>query len=211
MAERRATGAEVVRAVAGTSFTQPPPGPKVKGVAFRTVEGCFLELRGTEARRRADEHLPGELVDAFRYHTVLASGWYSVTLYKALLAAFRKATGEGPELPREIGKLAVRLDMAGVHKQILAKVLSPQALLGMSQRVFSTYYDTGTFSIVDSRSGFVRARATGCLGWDENMWHEVIGSSESLLEIAGAKHIRMRTLQGGKDGDDQLEVEARWV
>jgi hypothetical protein len=101
--------------------------------------------------------------------------------------------------------------MAGVHKQIIAKVLSPQTLLGMSQRVFSTYYDTGTFVIVESRGGFVHARATGCVGWDESMWSELIGSCESLLEIAGAKHVRLRALDGGRDGDASLNVEARWV
>ena len=42
------------------------------------------------------------------------------------------------------------------------------------------------------------------------MWLELIGSSESLLEIAGAKHVRMRTLAGGKN-DDFLELEARWA
>jgi hypothetical protein len=183
----------------------------VKGVAFRTVESCFTELRGAQARARADELLPRELSDAFRYQTILAAGWYPIESYKALFHAFRGVRNEGPDLAREIGRLAARHDMAGVHKQIIAKVLAPQALLGMSQRVFSTYYDTGKFSIVESRSGFVHARATGCIGWDENMWFEIIGSCESLLEIAGAKHVRTRTLDGGRDGDTFLDVEARWA
>lgn len=197
--------------MAGTAFTNPPPGPKVKGVAFRTVESCFRELRGETLRNRADEFLPKELAEGFRYHTILASGWYPIEQYRALLRGFRSVTGEGTELVRELGRLAVRHDMSGVHKQIIARVLSPQTLLGMSQRVFSTYYDTGQFVVVESRSGFVHARASGCLGWDESMWAEVIGSSESLLEIAGAKHVRMRTVAGGRDGDDFLEVEARWA
>jgi hypothetical protein len=185
--------------------------PKVKGVAFRTVESCFVELRGAELRKRADSFLPAELAEGFRYKTILASGWYSIEHYKALFRALRSATGEGPDLAREIGKLAARHDMAGVHKQILARLVSPQALLGMSQRVFSTYYDTGRFAMVESRAGFAHARATGCTGWDECMWLELIGSSESLLEISGAKHVRMRALGGGKDGDDSLELEARWA
>jgi hypothetical protein len=194
----------------GSTFTQPPSGPKVKGVAFRTVETCFIELRGAGPRRRADELLPAELADAFRYKTIMASGWYSIEQYKALLRALREATAEGPELCREIGKLAARHDMAGVHKQIVARILSPQILFSMTQRVFSTYYDTGSFAMVESRRGFAHARASGCLGWDEDMWLELIGSSESLLEIAGAKHVRMRTLVGGKN-DDFLDLEARWA
>jgi hypothetical protein len=173
----------------------------VKGVAFRTVESCFAELRGEAARRRADEHLPPELAEAFRYRTVMATGWYSIDQYKALFRAFRAVTGEGPELAREIGRLAARHDMSGVHKQIVARIISPQALLGMSQRVFSTYYDTGTFAMLESRKGFAHAQATGWL----------TGSAQSLLEIAGAKHVRTRTVAGGKDGDDFLDFEARWA
>lgn len=186
-------------------------GSKVKGVALRSVDTCFTELRGEAARRRADEFLPVELMEGFRYHTVMASGWYAIEQYKALFHAFRSATGEGPELAREIGRLAARHDMAGVHKQILAKLISPQALLSTSQRVFSTYYDTGKFELVESRRGFAHMRATGCLGWDQNMWSELIGSCESLLEISGAKHVRMRALSGGKDDNAFLEVEARWA
>lgn len=183
----------------------------MKGLAFRTVDSCFRELRGETLRRRADELLPQELAEGFRYHTILAAGWYPVEQYKALFRAFRSATGEGAELAREIGRFAARQDMAGVHKQLVARLLSPQTLLGMTQRMFSTYYDTGQFSIVESRSGYVRGCATGCVGWDESMWSELMGASESLLEIAGAKHVRLRTIAGGRDGDASLDVEARWA
>lgn len=187
------------------------PEAKVKGVAFKTIELCFTELRGQAARARVDEHLPAELAEGFRYRTILATNWYSIELYKACFRAFRAATGEGADLAREIGKLAARHDMAGVHKQILAKLISPQALVGMSQRVFNTYYDTGSFAIEESRRGFIRAKCTGCVGFDENMWSEVAGSCESLLEIAGAKFIRLRIVSGGGDVSDAAEMEARWA
>jgi hypothetical protein len=184
---------------------------KVKGVAFKTIELCFTELRGQGARDRLQEYLPAELAEGFRYRTILATNWYSIELYKACFRAFRSVTGEGPDLAREIGKLAARHDMAGVHKQILAKLISPQALVGMSQRVFNTYYDTGSFAIDESRRGFIRARCTGCKGFDENMWNEIAGSCESLLEIAGAKFVRLRIVSGGGDESDSAEMEARWA
>jgi hypothetical protein len=184
---------------------------KVKGVAFKTIELCFTELRGRTARDRLEEHLPRELAEGFRYHTILATNWYPIELYKACFRAFRAVTGEGPELAREIGKLAARHDMSGVHKQILARLISPQALVGMSQRVFNTYYDTGTFAIEESRRGFIRAACRGCKGFDENMWAEIAGSCESLLEIAGAKFIRLRIVGGGGDDSDSAVFEARWA
>lgn len=184
---------------------------KVKGVAFRTIGLCFAELRGAEARDKAIELMPRELADGYRYHTLLASSWYPIGLYRAAFRAFRAVRGDGPELARAIGKLAARHDMSGVHKQILAKLISPQVLLGMSQRVFNTYYDTGKFEIIESRRGFAHCRFRDCHGFDENMWAEVAGSCESLLEIAGAENVRLRVTSGALDSDSAAELEARWT
>lgn len=157
------------------------------------------------------ERMPAALAQNFRLRLLLAASWYPIDDYKACFRAFRAATGAGPELSREIGKLSARHDMAQVHKQLLAKLISPGALLSLSQRFFNNYYDTGKFEIIESQRGFVRARATGCAGWDENMWSEFAGASEALLEIAGAKHVRLRIVSGGSDGDDRAEFEARWT
>jgi len=184
---------------------------KVKGVAFRTIGLCFTELRGEDAKERSLGLMPRELADGYRYHTLLASSWYPIALYRAAFKAFRAVRNDGPDLARAIGKLAARHDMSGVHKQILARLISPQALLGMSQRVFNTYYDTGKFDLLESRRGFVHCMFRDCLGFDENMWAEVAGSCESLLEIAGAENVRIRLIAGAQDGDSSAEFEARWT
>lgn len=185
--------------------------PKVKGIAFRTIDRCFLELQGAAAHARARELMRAEVRDAFAYRTLLAASWYPIAWYKETFRAFRQATGAGPELARSIGRLAARRDMAGVHKQILAKLISPQALLGMAQRVFNTYYDVGNLTISESRSGYVRVSCENCAGWNENMWSELVGSCGSLLEIAGGRHIRLRVVSGGGDGDDAAVLEAHWA
>jgi hypothetical protein len=184
--------------------------PKVKGVAFRTIDLCFERLRGVEARDRAREAMPRELADAFRYYTLLAASWYPISWYRETFRAFRASSNDGPDLPREIGRLAARHDMSGVHKQILARIISPQALLSISQRVFSTYYNTGRLEIVNSERGYVQVRCGNCVGWDHNMWMELIGSCESLLEIAGARRVETRILAGALDGYAHASLEARW-
>lgn len=187
------------------------PEPKVKGVAFRTIEVCFERWHGAQALERARKAMPGPLAEAFQYHTLLAASWYPIAWYRDTFRTFRASVGGGREFARELGRLAAKHDMAGVHKQLFAKFVSPQALLGMSQRFFSTYYDTGTFEIVDSRTGFVSARCWNCLGWDENMWLELAGSCESLLTIAGARNVDLRVVSGGSDGSVHSVFEATWI
>lgn len=194
---------------------QPPrrsrPEPRVKGIAFRTVDTCFIELHGSEARARAHSLMGSEVAEAYRYGTVLAASWYPISWYRDVLGAFRAAVNAGPELPRRIGRLAAQHDMKGAHKRLIAWLASPQTLLSLSQRVFSNYYDTGSLQILESRSGYVRMRSSGCLDWDVNMWSELAGSCEALLEIAGARQVQVRWLSGSREGDLDHEFEAHWT
>ncbi len=99
--------------------------PRVKGVAFRTIEACYAELRGTDARDQARQLMPSELGDLYRAGLMLAASWYPIDWYRDALQAFRAATKEGPELARNIGYQAVKRDMTSVYKSIFAKIVSP--------------------------------------------------------------------------------------
>jgi hypothetical protein len=68
----------------------------------------------------------------------------------------------------------------------------------------------GKVSTVEARQGYSHARWSGCTGFDENMWTEIMGSCVQLLEIGGAKHVRARVLSGGLDGMDHMEAAAHW-
>jgi uncharacterized protein (TIGR02265 family) len=185
--------------------------PRVKGVAFRTIDACYVELRGAQLHARAQALMLDELADAYRNGLILPATWYPVSWYRDALRAFRAANNEGLELVRQIGYQSVRRDMIGTYKMMFAHILSPQTLLSLSQRIFSTYYDTGESKVVESRRGHCVMRLSGCTGWSANMFHEIHGSSASLLELAGAKDVRIHIRSGGQDTDETAEYEAIWV
>jgi hypothetical protein len=186
-------------------------GPKVKGVAFRTIDACYFELRGAKCHERARQLMLPELRAAYDGSVILAASWYAIEWYRDAMKSYRGANNDGPDLPRLIGYQAVRRDMASTYKMIFARIVSPQTLLGISARLFGQYYDTGQFEVLESRKGYVHARASGCVGWDANMWTELYGSCAAFLEIAGAKEVRLRTRSGGHDGDEDMEMEAHWL
>jgi hypothetical protein len=185
--------------------------PKVKGVAFRTVDSCYLELRGAKLHAKAHELMGPEVRDAYASGLILAASWYSIDWYRDVFRAMRAAGNDGLDLPRQIGYQSVKRDMSSTYKMIFVRIISPQTLLSFSGRLFSTYYDTGKFDVVESRKGYVHVRLSGCIGWDANMWTEIYGSCLSMLEIAGAKEVRLRSRSGGKDGDTENELEAHWM
>jgi hypothetical protein len=184
--------------------------PRVKGVSFRTVHTVFRELRGEEMLARATSMMRPEVGDAHRNGGFLAASWYPISWYRDVLASFRRATHEGPELMRAIGHRSSMIDMSSVYKQLVVRFLSPQLLLSFSGKLFNTYYDTGRFEVVDAQKGSVRVRVSECAGWDQNMWTEIAGSSVAMLELSRAKDVRLRILSGGKDDDSTLEMAAYW-
>lgn len=184
-------------------------GPRVKGVAFRSVYGSLGTLRGKPAQQAALAGLSEELRNGFVYGAIVPGGWYPINWYKELLGCIRSSSGEGKELVHEIGRQCTRDDMTGIYS-MLAKLISPQSLFSLGQRVFSNYYSQGKVEVVESRKGYSHARWADCHEFDENMWTEILGSCVQLLEIGGAKHVRARILQGGTDGSDVMEAAAHW-
>ena len=185
-------------------------GPRVKGLSFRTNYKAFERLRGAATLERALGRMPLTLSAAFRYGEILASAWYPIAWYRAMHTALREASGAGTELPRSLGHAGIRQDLESVYKQLFLRVLSPERLFGLSQRLFNTYYTHGAVHLVEQRSGYVRARFRGCAGFDENMWAELFGANEMLLQMAGANNVRIALLSGG-DSSVHADAEARWT
>jgi hypothetical protein len=183
--------------------------PRVKGVAFRSVNASLIKLRGKSVQQAAHAALSEELRNGFTYGAIVPGGWYPIGWYKELFRCIRSTSGEGKELVHEIGRQCTRDDMSGIYS-MLAKLISPQSLFSLSQRVFSNYYSVGKVEVVESRRGYSHARWTACQQFDENMWTEILGSCVQLLEIGGASNVRARILLGGQDGNDTMEAAAHW-
>jgi hypothetical protein len=183
--------------------------PQVKGVAFRSVYASLGKLRGETVQRATLEAVSEEVRHGFTYRSIVPGGWYPIAQYRELFRAIRAATGETKELVFDIGRQCTRDDMSGIYS-VIAKLISPQSLWSLSQRVFSSYYSVGTVKMSETRRGYSHAAWSNCKGFDENMWTEVLGSCVQLLEIGGAKDVRIRVLSGGRDGFDTMEAAAHW-
>ena len=184
--------------------------PHVKGVSFRSVLQALEALRGGEVVKNCTSQLPSDLAEAFQYGTILASGWYSIQWYRALLDSARKAACSGEQFLYQIGRQCMLQDTTGVYRAVF-NLLSPQTVIRVTPRLFNNYYDTGKCSIIEAKSGYAHARWIDCEQFDRNMWCEIFGGAEKLLELAGAKHVRTRILEGGGDGDATAELVGHWT
>lgn len=183
--------------------------PMAKGLAIRNASESLVALEGREALDRALEKAPRELVETLRSGRLLVGTWYPLAWQTGLLAAIAETTPGGRELMRRLGRHSMRGDLGGVYRTF-AKLIGPDRSLGVSTRLFNNYYDTGRAEIVESRPGFALVRWSGCTGFDPRLFHLVMGSSESLLECVGGRHVRTHLRSGARDGDDSSEMAAFW-
>lgn len=183
-------------------------GSKVKGVAFRSVLAALEELRSKSMVERVLGSLSSDDRSSIEFR-VVNTGWYPIELYATLLDAIATVSGEGDSLVRAVGATALRRDVTGVYR-VMFRVFSPENVLTISAKLFGFYYDTGSLAIVEKRQGYARSEYQRCKGFSRLMWVELLGSSEEMLSIAGARNAKGRIVRGGDDGDGACVIEVAW-
>lgn len=182
----------------------------LKGVNYRSFMKAFEVLRGKAAVEALYAELPSEIADSVRYGRLVASGWYPVAWYRQMHAAAQRATKSGPELARAIGRQSRIDDFRGVYR-LLAFVASPEAIVAKAAMLYRLYDSMGCVDIQEARKGMLRVRYHDCVGYDANVWESALGGTVGVLESCGAVALRVHIVEGGRDGDDAMIFEGRWV
>jgi hypothetical protein len=181
----------------------------MKGLSLRNYVPTLCAIRGDAVGEAVMASLSPPLRDALQTGKIVPSGWYPVAWKRELHAAGRSATGES-RLAWVMGAEMTKRDLTGIYRAFL-RVVSPRYVLSAGSRIFSTYLRPGSMRVVETRSGFVRVAFEECLGFDRNVWQDVLGGCQATLEAAGAKAVRLRYEQGAGDGDPSATAIAWWA
>jgi hypothetical protein len=184
--------------------------PKTRGVPILSFLGALRTLAGYDAVNRMMGLLPPELRDAIGHRKLVSKEWYPLSWYRVMHAAAQEATGRGRELAKLIGRETTRADFSGVNRVFLL-VMSPQALIAKAPKVFEQYYTRGMVATPTCRAGSALLVWRGCAGFDRNMWDDMLGSVEALLELAGGRDVHVEIVAGGGDKDEDTDMELTWT
>jgi hypothetical protein len=180
----------------------------MRGFSLRNYLGVLGELRSEEVARKALSLVSRELREALQTDAIAAMDWYPVAWKRELHAAGALATGEAM-LARAMGYAMTRRDVEGIYRTFV-RVASPVIVLKAGARVFSRYLRPGRYEVVSVRGSFIRVDFRECYGFDRNMWLDVMGGCEAVLEAAGGVSVRIHMEAGGGDGDCTCIGTARW-
>ncbi len=187
----------------------PPDQSLVKGVAFRSVLWSVEHLFGPQQVNGVLEHMNAEPRQALHYGQLVSGGWYPVSWYAELLAAIVKSTNGGVDVIRNVANACVEHDITGVYR-FLVEHLNPGTVVAIYGKLFPRYYTPGRVTVDRDSNTHFALRVQNCDGFSGLMWQEIYAAGKHLLTLSGASNIRHRILEGGKEGDTHMTVEARW-
>jgi len=180
-----------------------------KGTCWRSLLAAVTELHGPGAVDRVVAALPSDLGERVRSKSLLTSQWYPLEWFKTTYGTARQVLGGGPSFARDVGRVSTIDDLKGIYKVFLL-FISPQYFLSKAPLMFNSYYSVGRMIVLDPQPRSVGARLEGCVGFDLNLWEDVLGVAEGSLTAAGAKEVQVELLSGGRDGDTGCEMRATW-
>ena len=188
---------------------RPMGEPRIKGVMLRDYVRFIQAEHGDAALDGTLRGVSSDLATALREGHIFTGNWYPLAWYRDLHAAGRRATGLGLELARAKGAYGMHQNLHGIYK-IFILVTTPAFLISRAGRLFNTHYEVGTMEVVQAIHGRAEAHCTGCVGFDENVWHGLIGACEAALKIAGAEELRVEVVSGARTGDEEMRMVATW-
>jgi hypothetical protein len=201
--------------VANSRRPKSPRAPKVsgrsqvKGVAFKTVLWSLEQMNGAQRVSATLERMNSPAREALRYGEVVPSGWYPVEWYAQLLQAIVDTSHGGADVIRSIAVMAIDRDVSGVYR-FLVERLSPATVASLVCKLFPRYYSCGNIRVESAGPKHYRVHIGDCVGFTELIWQEIYAAGKHLMIRSGTKNPRHYVLEGGKDGDSTMLVDARW-
>lgn len=178
-------------------------------MAFRTVLWSLEKLSGAQRVAATLDRMKSPGKEALRYGEVVASGWYPVEWYAELLQSIVDSSNGSADVIRSIAVLAIDRDISGVYR-FLVERLNPATVAALVCKLFPRYYTTGNIRVEPDGAKHFRVYMTECVGFTELMWQEIYASGKHLVARSGARNPKHYVLEGGKDGDPHMVIDARW-
>lgn len=152
-----------------------------------------------------------ELAQRLKDDQILPSSWYPVAWYRSLHHAAQQTVGGGLETAWDIGYMSTRADFndGGIY-HFMARTFGPKSVLKLGSKIFGMYWRPAGMKVKGAK-GELKARAmwTGCLGFDELIWHDIFGSIAAVLETSDCRLNSLSVLKASGDLSSIL-IEAHW-
>jgi hypothetical protein len=189
----------------------------VKGTAIRAGLAWYAMTYGPSVLARIDALASPELRATLRLQEsdfgIMPSGWYDTIVIGELLDLLdRAASPADPDvLFSKLAQAIAQDNVTGVYRSLFRLVSSPAMLEANAQRVWRTYVDEGTLSVVVASRGSFEARVTGWARHHVAVCRFLRPMLEHLLRAVGYMALVVDRTQCVAEGDPCCGFEGSWV
>ena len=179
-----------------------------KGITFTHARSYVEEQFGAAGWKNVLAHNLAE--DRAILGTIVAVGWYELALYARLLRSVDETLGLGDlELLTAIGRYGAEKDLTTVYR-LFFRFQSPAYAIEKIAEYWRKFHDTGLWTV--EREGDGKARGTlrdwGCV--DRVLCREMTAYMTRVLELVGAKDVRLTHPRCRAEGEPECFFALRW-
>jgi predicted hydrocarbon binding protein len=135
-------------------------------------------------------------------------GWYDIGVYDRVHEAIDRELGGGSVMS-ELGRFCAERDLTTVHRLFL-RMASPSFLFSKYGAFWRRYQDSGEWSVVKEGERRVRGSLVGWGSVSESTCVRLAAYIERMLELCGAKGIRVTRPRCRSRGDACCEYLCEW-
>jgi hypothetical protein len=141
---------------------------------------------------------------------VLPVAWFPVDVYESLLGSAERVLGPSDgSVAVEIGAATASRDLPSTHRLFMQSATPAMALARIPQ-LWRTYHSRGEVIISQVPAGGWRLEVRDLYPDTHLHAMAMCGFYEKLLELAGARDVRVALLSSRGRGDDRTVTSLRW-
>lgn len=179
---------------------------QMKGIGFANVH-CYVRTRHSDAKW-AEVLAKLEEEDARIVASTVAVGWYDVMLFARLLRVIDEVCGRGDlQLMGDVGKFEADQDLNRVLR-VFMRVLSPLQILRVEGRLWSHFQASGKWESHRVANGMDATLTDWAV--DQALCQELAGYLVRLMELTGAKDVRVLHATCRAKGSEKCVFQYRW-
>ena len=181
---------------------------RTKGVGFCNVRSFTIERFGADGWARLLAAMAPD--DREVLASVIGVGWYDLALYARLIRRLDGMHGQSDlGLVAELGRYEAEQDLTTIHR-LFMRLANPAFVIEKAAEYWRRFHDTGEFHV--TRDGPTRLHGT-LDGWgvvDSALCREVAAYISRLLELVGAKDVRIQHPRCRAHGEEVCAFVMNW-
>jgi eukaryotic-like serine/threonine-protein kinase len=181
----------------------------IRGISLISAVKYVTEQYGEGGMNKVLDNLGQEEKDVFR-SKLNPMNWYPISAYANFIGGVDKIFGKGDfALCFEIGRYSAMDTFSGLYK-VFMELGNPHFVIRRGHIAWRTIVDTGELEVEQTGDKYVKVKVTGFDGPQKSYCFKVGGYFSKVLEMSGAKNVKVQEIQCACDRATFCEYEMQW-